>query len=64
MLWQLIIVGVVVAVAAFYLVRQTWRTWTARKRGCGDCGCARPASPTSQTLIPLEQLTLRHKNDR
>lgn len=62
MYWQLIIVIVIVALAAAYLVRRAWRTWN--KRGCGGgCGCAtskqngQPVAST--TMIPAEQLKLR-----
>ena len=62
--WQLVLVALVVAAAACYLVRSTWRTWSA-KRGCGGgCGCGKAAAPAGDghaTLIPAEQLTLRQR---
>jgi hypothetical protein len=66
MAWQLAIVVLIVAVAAAYLVRQTWRTWTSA--GCrGGCGCSRTqaAPPEGKvTLIPADQLTLRRRADK
>ena len=64
--WQLGIVALIVGVAAWYLGRSTWRTWSARKGGCGGgCGCATKATPAEAnghaTLIPEEQLTLRRR---
>jgi hypothetical protein len=62
MMWQLGIVAVVVALAAGYLVRQTWRAWSARKDGCGgSCGCGGEgaAIDAGKTLIPLEQIRVR-----
>jgi hypothetical protein len=61
--WQLVVVGLAVAAALGYLVRQSWRTWAARKGGCGGgCGCAKaPAEEANGTvtIIPSEQLTRR-----
>jgi hypothetical protein len=69
MVWQLIVVGLIVAVAVLYLVRQTWRAWNPRKGGCGGgCGCAgNGASPAEEKgpaagLIPPEQITLRRRS--
>jgi hypothetical protein len=65
MTWQLLLVMLIVAGAACYLARQTWRSWGGKKSGCGgSCGCAgRPTSSASNspTLIPAEQLTLRRR---
>ena len=66
---QLLLVGVIVTGAAGYLVRQTWRTWTRSRSGCGGCGCgsktAGPAAGNGQvTLIPTEQLSLRPRERR
>lgn len=57
--WQLWLVMGIVAAAGVYLARQTWRLWTARKGGCGGCGCAK--SPPSNAPTLIEQLTLRRK---
>jgi hypothetical protein len=61
--WQLIAVSGIVLVAAGYLLRQTWRTWSGRKAGCGGCGCAKEqsANATPAALIPAEQLRLRRR---
>ncbi|MBN9122383.1 MAG: FeoB-associated Cys-rich membrane protein [Planctomycetes bacterium] len=43
---QFVLVGAIVALAAGYLLRATWKTWFGRsKAGCGSgCGtCAAPA---------------------
>lgn len=67
MVWQLVIVALIVAAAAWYLVRATWRMWSGRKSGCGGgCGCssksAAPAEKNGQgTLIPVEQITMRRR---
>jgi hypothetical protein len=68
MTWQLIAVGVIVAVAVLYLARQTWRAWNPKKGGCGgSCGCAGKPAPVADrpeqasALIPSEQLTLRRR---
>jgi FeoB-associated Cys-rich membrane protein len=63
MSWQLPVVVVVVFVAATYLVRQTWLTWTKRK-GCGSgCSCTSQKKSNSQsgsvTLIPESELRVR-----
>jgi hypothetical protein len=64
MSWQLSLVLCLIAVAAAYLVRQSWRTWTGQGKGCGgrcQCGDTAPSqtTATSPNLIPVEQLTLR-----
>lgn len=59
--WQLGLVLLIVVCAAWYLGRQTWRTWAGSKTGCGggcDCG-SKTVSPGQETLIPPEQLSLR-----
>jgi len=61
--WQLLAVGVIVAAAVSYLARQTWRTWSAKKSGCGGCGCGSKSNDNA-TVIPVEQLTLRRRLDR
>jgi FeoB-associated Cys-rich membrane protein len=64
--WQLIVVSIIVLAAGGYLVRQSWRTWSGRKAGCGSgCGCGSKAADQvngSAVLIPSEQITLRRRN--
>ncbi len=68
MVWQLVMVGVLVAGAAGYVARQTWRTWFGSAgKGCrGGCGCAgKSASAKNEAdLIPVTDLTarLRHRS--
>ncbi len=65
--WQLVVVGLIVAASCWYLVRQTWRSWSGKKAGCSGCSCKSAAPATNQgeghgpavTLIPPDQLTLR-----
>jgi hypothetical protein len=64
--WQLWAVGVLVALAAAYLGRQTWRTWAGNKAGCGGCKCdGAPKTSTENgarvSLIPPEQVRLRRR---
>jgi hypothetical protein len=67
--WQLPAVILIVTAASCYLFRQTWRAWTgSRKQGCGGgCGCAAktdaPTPGQQSPLIPVEQLTLRRRQD-
>lgn len=64
MTWESIVVALIVAAAAGYLIRQTWKTWS-KKSGCGgSCGCSssKDVSATNEgqiTLIPSEQIILR-----
>ncbi len=38
--WQLVMIGLIVAGAASYLVRRSWRSWRFPSQGCGgSCGC-------------------------
>jgi len=67
--WQLIAVIVIVAAAAVYIGRQTWRTWSTRKdSSCGGgCGCASKTQASGNTngapvLIPSEELVLRRRD--
>jgi hypothetical protein len=57
---QVIVVGVVVAAAAAYVLRAAWRTWFGRTaRSCGGgCGkCTPPAAePKEDGRFPLQQL--------
>jgi hypothetical protein len=46
---QLVLVGVLVACAAGYVLRATWRTWFGQsKPGCGS-GCGKCAAPEAET---------------
>jgi hypothetical protein len=65
--WQLIAVGIIVALTAIYLARQTWRTWSAKKAGCGgSCGCSGKTGTPAEvnghgTLIAPSEITLRRR---
>jgi hypothetical protein len=56
---QLVAVGLIVALAAGYVLRATWKTWFGRsKAGCGSgCGtCATPApdsDPPGRRSLPM-----------
>ena len=61
---QLVLTGLIVGLAALYLARRSWRTWSGRRAGCGKgCGdgCAAPKEETPATFIPSSQLTLRSR---
>jgi hypothetical protein len=55
---QHILVAALAALAAWYLVRQTWRTWA---KGCsgGCCGGGDKAPSPTPALIPAEDLLVR-----
>jgi hypothetical protein len=56
---QMIVVVMLVATAAVYLIRRSWRTWTGKKAGCGSgCACGKPTQQRGG-LIPSAELTLR-----
>lgn len=58
--WQLPIVLLIVATAAIYLTRQTWRSLSGKKGCKSGCGCGPKAAETGQeVLIPADQLTIR-----
>lgn len=48
----------IVALAAAYVARSTWKAWTGRKTGCASgCGkCAAPAPPQPKGRIALPQV--------
>ena len=49
---QLVLVGVIVACAAGYILRATWKTWVGKsKAGCGS-GCGKCATPAPDTDTP------------
>lgn len=56
---QLLVVALVVALAASYVLRATWRTWFSAKPGCGSgCGkCAanspEPPQPNGRRPLPM-----------
>jgi hypothetical protein len=60
-------VGLIVAAAAGYLLRQSWRSLFAAKAGCGgSCGCALskesvPTGAGNGTFVPVEGLRLRQR---
>jgi FeoB-associated Cys-rich membrane protein len=67
MVWQLSLVGLIVAVAAAYLAWRAWRTWGRKASGCGGCGSgckteAPAASDRPARLIPADQLTVRRRD--
>ena len=46
---QLIVVGVLVAAAAAYVVRAAWKAWSGRSaKGCGS-GCGKCAAPAPES---------------
>ena len=63
--WQLLSVAVCVIVAAGYVGRQAWRTWSAGRGGCGGgCHCPKAtAQPVERDrhFIPVTDLTLRRR---
>ena len=61
--WQWIVVLTTVVVAAAYIARAAWRTWHPKPGVCGGgCGCATAnKDAVRETLIPLEQLTVRRR---
>jgi hypothetical protein len=59
---QLVLVGLLVVLAAGYVVRSAWKTWSGKSaKGCGaggsSCGkCATPeAEPKQEGRFPLPQ---------
>ncbi len=65
--WQLFIAGLIVAGATGYLARQTWRSWSGRKKaGCGGgcCGSQQSSATTDgqANLIPAEQISVRRRS--
>ena len=58
---QLVLVGILVAAAAGYVLRATWRTWFGKSSkgcgaGCGTCAATPPADPKQDGRFPLPQL--------
>jgi hypothetical protein len=61
--WQWPAVVCTVAVAAAYVARRAWRTWSGRTAGCGSCSCGPKAQAPGQgnavRLISGDELTAR-----
>jgi hypothetical protein len=57
---QLILVGLILALAILYLARRTWRTWAGKGRSCGGCKCG--DNKPRETLIPVDQLHVRRRD--
>lgn len=57
--WQLVAVAACFAGALGYLSRQTWRTWSGRKSGCGSCACSAKPKAAAPSLISTTELTAR-----
>lgn len=59
--WQLWVVIAIVALAAVYLTRITWRAWSASGKGCGGgcCGAKGPGNTAEQSLVSNDQLLAR-----
>jgi hypothetical protein len=55
---QLVATLAIVALAAAYVARSTWKAWTGRKTGCASgCGkCATPPAPEPKGRIALPQV--------
>ena len=66
--WQLPLTVVCILLAAGYLTRRAWRTWTAKGKGCGGCGTcgSKTAASTApaKNLISTETLTARLRGRR
>ena len=65
--WQIATVLVIVGVALLYLASSTWRMLTGKKSGCGGrCRCDDKSTAQKEkeqvTLVPVEQLTLRRRD--
>jgi hypothetical protein len=55
---QLVAVALLVALAATYILRATWRTWFGASRsgcgsGCGKCAASAPEIPQASGRRPL-----------
>jgi hypothetical protein len=61
---QLILVGLIVGGAVFYLARQTWKTWSGRGGCSKGCGCGEKKPLRTQRLIPAEELTVRMRAEK
>jgi hypothetical protein len=65
MSWQLLPVGLIIAAAAAYLARQTWRAWRGSSSGCAGgcpkCTSGPPSVESPVVHIPSSQLTLRRR---
>jgi hypothetical protein len=56
--WQLSATGLLIALAAAYVLRSTWRAVRGAKAGCGSgCGkCSTNAADQRSGMIPLDQI--------
>lgn len=56
--WQLIVVALIVAAAAVYVLRVTWRSLIAKSGGsCGSCNSCNDAQTNvkTRTLVTLDE---------
>ena len=55
--WQLAATLAIIGLAAAYVIRLTWKSWTGKKTGCGSgCGkCSTPEPPEEKGRISLPQ---------
>ena len=62
---QEILVFIVVALAAAYLLKMVWRTFTSR-RACGGCGgsCGGKTTPNAPQQLVQLQINLKDKSPR
>ena len=65
-LWQWLAVGLLIAVAAAFLLRRTWQTWSGTKQGCGGaCDCSGKSGAAKEgTVVVIRELTLRKRESR
>jgi hypothetical protein len=58
--WQLLIVLMLIAAAALYLGRVSWRMWRGRGQCAGGCDCgAKATAPRAETFIPSTSLQVK-----
>jgi hypothetical protein len=56
---QLVLVGLIIALAAGYILRATWKTWVGKSKsscasGCGKCNTPAPdADPPGRHPLPM-----------
>jgi hypothetical protein len=58
--WQQIVVLAIVVLAVSYVSRAVWRTFTARKAGCGG-GCKSCATGNEPEVVTIDPLSA-HRN--
>jgi FeoB-associated Cys-rich membrane protein len=61
--WQLWATGILIALAAAYVLRSTWRAVRGANAGCGSgCGkCSTSAPDERSGMIPLSQISANGK---